>query len=65
MSKAAPSEHHLESYFDFIARWLADQPARTATPFVAGGMKPKRRVTAELANFTRNRIRSGQPDWQH
>ena len=64
MSKAAPSEHHPESYFDFIARWLADQPARTATPFVAGGMKPKRRVTAELANFTRNRIRSGQPDWQ-
>lgn len=64
MSKAASPEHRPESYFDFIARWLADQPARTATPVGARGMKPKRRVTRELANFTRNRIRSGRADWQ-
>lgn len=64
MSDATATDRRPESYFTFIARWLADQPARTATPFVAGGTKPKRPVTLELANFTCNRIRSGRPDWQ-
>ena len=64
MNDAAAPDQRPESYFDFITRWLADQPARTATGFVAGGMKPKRRVTRELANFTRNRICSGRADWQ-
>ena len=64
MNAAASSKSGPKSFFDFIDSWLQIQPARTATTFVAGGMKPKRRVTTELANFTRNRIRSGRPDWQ-
>lgn len=64
MNAAASSKPAPKSFFDFIDAWLGTQPARTATTFVAGGMKPKRRVTTELANFTRNRIRSGRPDWQ-
>lgn len=64
MNAAASSKSGPKSFFDFIDSWLQAQPTRTATTFVAGGMKPKRRVTTELANFTRNRIRSGRPDWQ-
>lgn len=53
-----------ESYFEFTANWLAKQPERTRKAQRVARLKPVRRVSELLAAQTRNRIRSGKPDWQ-
>jgi hypothetical protein len=64
MAADACPEPPPKSYFDFIDCWLKVQPKQTARAVAVGCARPKRRVTDELANFTRNRIRAGRPDWQ-